>query len=173
MSKHVFLIGYMGSGKTHWGRITAEALSRPFIDLDAMIESATGKSIAEIFAQSGENGFRLLEKQHLRLLQSYDASIVATGGGTPCFFDNMDWMQKNGRVIYLKTAPEILFERLKAEPEKRPLLKQFDETGLSEFIKDRLEARAPVYETADQIIEYTGDNEAFFHRLLDLIRGLI
>ena len=170
MSKHVFLIGFMGSGKTHWGRKAAVALSRPFLDLDARIEAREGKSIARIFGENGEAGFRELEKQCLRDLKGLPPSIIATGGGTPCFFDNMAWMRAHGHVVYLKTPPEILFERLKPEREQRPLLKSLDDAGLSDFIRQRLAARAPAYERADCIIERTDDGGLFLTQLLDLIR---
>lgn len=161
----------MGSGKTHWGRKVAAALSRPFVDLDARIETREGKSIARIFRESGEAGFRELEKQCLRDLKGLPPSIIATGGGTPCFFDNMAWMRAEGLVVYLKTPPEILFERLKPERRRRPLLEGLDDAGLSDFIRQRLAARAPAYAQADRIIEQSDDGELFLKQLLELIRA--
>ena len=170
MSKHVFLIGFMGSGKTHWGRVVARALSHPFIDLDEWIETQEGKSILQIFSDAGESDFRALEKQYLHRMKGLEPSVIATGGGTPCFFDNLAWMQKEGVVIYLKTSPEILFRRLKAERESRPLLASLDEAQLPDIIRERLYARTPVYERADHVLEQSDDDAAFLQQLLDLIR---
>ncbi|MBK7939707.1 MAG: shikimate kinase [Lewinellaceae bacterium] len=170
MTGHVFLIGFMGSGKTRWGRAVARAVSRPFIDLDERIETKEGKSIAEIFSIAGESGFRVLEQQYLRRLGGIEPCVVATGGGTPCFSDNLEWMQGEGTVIYLKTAPEILVQRLKTETHKRPLLAGHAESELPAIIQARLEARTPDYERADYVVEYRGDDDVFLQQLLDIAR---
>lgn len=169
MTRHVFLIGFMGSGKTHWGKILAERLGAPFLDLDDFIEKNEGKTISEIFAGSGENGFRILERENLLRLAALPPAVVATGGGTPCFFNNMRWMQEHGTTIYLKTPPEMLFERLKNEREQRPLLKNLSETELKNFIQKRLEEREPFYSRADFILKNTGDDEFFFEVLMSVI----
>lgn len=168
MKKHTFLIGFMGSGKSHWGRLLASALHRPFIDLDALIEEKAGKSIAAIFAETGEAGFRELERNQLHELDNIPPAVVATGGGTPCFFDNMARMKKTGTTIYLKVRPEILVERLKKEKTQRPLLKDTDDAGLSEFIHKRLTEREPWYSQADFTLELNGGEEAFLQRFLDI-----
>lgn len=170
MNDHVFLIGFMGSGKTRWGQILAEKLDRPFLDLDEFIEENEGKTIAEIFAESGENGFRILERENLLRLAALPPTVVATGGGTPCFFDNMAWMKRHGTTIYFEVLPHILFERLKNERERRPLLKNLDENELKNFIQNRLNEREPFYQQADFSLKNTGDDGAFFEKLIAVIR---
>ena len=171
MTRHVFLIGFMGSGKTHWGRVVAEQLGCLFLDLDVFIEANEGMTISEIFSSSGENGFRELERDYLRQLAALPPAIVATGGGTPCFFDNMDWMKAHGVTIYLKTPPEVLFERLKNERLHRPLLKNLNDAGLREFIRERLELREPFYNRSDMVLGQK-DAEAVFlneEKMLQLV----
>lgn len=170
MNGHVFLIGFMGSGKTHWGRILAEKLGAPFLDLDVFIEENEGKTIPEIFAESGENGFRVLERENLLRLAALPPSVVATGGGTPCFFDNMAWMRRHGLTIYLETPLETLFERLENEGKRRPLLKNLSEVELKDFIQSRLREREVFYRQADFILKNADDDEAFFEKLLAVIR---
>lgn len=170
MTRHVFLIGFMGSGKTHWGRAVAEKSGRPFVDLDSMIEEREGKSIAEIFAESEEAGFRKLERKHLQSLLNVSPSIVATGGGTPCFFDNMAWMKIHGATIYLKIPIEILAKRLKNEREQRPLLKNLGEAELRDFIQNRLLEREPFYRQADCTLEHMGDDAAFLEQLMAIAK---
>lgn len=170
MTRHIFLIGFMGSGKTHWGRILAEKLGAPFLDLDEFIEENEGKTVAEIFAESGENGFRILERENLLRLAALPPTLVATGGGTPCFFDNMAWMKQRGTTIYLDTLPEILFERLKNERTKRPLLQNLDDDELKHFIQNRLNEREAFYQQADFTLKNADDDEAFFEKLLAVIR---
>lgn len=159
MTRHLFLIGFMGSGKSWWGRALAEHSGQPFIDLDAFVEASAGQSIAGIFAEAGETGFRLLEHDCLRRLATLPPAIVATGGGTPCFFDNMDWMNRQGRTAYLQTPPEVLFERLRTQREHRPLLRNLDDAGLQAFIRERLDAREPFYRQAQVIVAFGQERE--------------
>jgi len=170
MTKHVFLLGFMGSGKSHWGRVVAEKTGRPFIDLDVRIEEREGKTIPEIFAESRETHFREIERKHLHSLADFPPSIVAAGGGTPCFFDNMDWMKENGLTVYLKMPPEILLKRLKNGRDRRPLLKNLNESELYNFIQNRLQEREPFYLRADCTLENTGDDGAFLEQLLAVIK---
>jgi shikimate kinase len=165
MTRHIFLIGFMGSGKTHWGRVLAEKLGAPFLDLDDFIEENEGKTIAEIFAESGENAFRALEKEYLRRLAALPPTVVAAGGGTPCFFDNMAWMKQLGLTIYLETSPEILFERLKNERDQRPLLQNLDEDELKNFIQNRLNERESFYRKADIVVK----SESELHDLIEIL----
>lgn len=167
MKKHVFLIGFMGSGKSYWGRLLAKALRRPFVDLDELIEKKTGKKIAAIFAEAGEAVFRELEQRQLHESGAVPEAVVATGGGTPCFLDNMARMKKTGTTIYLKTPPEILIKRLKNEKNQRPLLKNTDDAELPELIKKRLAEREPWYLQADFILEYEGDDDVFLKQLIE------
>lgn len=148
MDAHIFLIGFMGCGKSYLGERLATQLERPFIDLDRLIEIAEGKTIADIFAALGESGFRELEQKHLHSLGNQPPTIVATGGGTPCFFDNMDWMNTHGTTVFLETPVETLYERLRHERSNRPLLAEFDDAGLRHFIEQKLREREQWYRQA-------------------------
>ena len=117
----IFLIGFMGSGKTHWGKQLSEKLQLPFFDLDSVIEENEEKEITEIFAETGEEHFRLLEKDVLYLLtESHESFVMATGGGTPCFFNNIDYMKRRGTTVWINCSVECLHSRLAKEKEKRP-----------------------------------------------------
>jgi len=166
MPRHIFLIGFMGSGKTHWGRAVAEKLGAPFLDLDHFIEENEGGTIPEIFADLGENGFRVLERENLLRLAAFPPTVVATGGGTPCFFDNMDWMKKHGTTIYLKTPPEVLFERLKNSKERRPLLAGKRDAELRGFIERLLAEREPHYLLAELTVNENRDDADLLNVLL-------
>jgi shikimate kinase len=118
----IFLIGFMGSGKSSMGAAISSDLGLRFIDLDKAIESKFGKDIPAIFATDGEKHFRELEQQTLQELLEEDDYVMACGGGTPCFFDNMDRMNEAGVTIYLKMSTDVLADRLQTETETRPLL---------------------------------------------------
>jgi shikimate kinase len=163
--QHLFLIGFMGCGKTYWGRILAHQTSLPFLDLDDLIVQRTGQSIAQIFTEHGESGFRKLEQKTLKTLEEFPASIIATGGGTPCFFDNMDWMNTVGTTVYLKTAPSLLAERLRLEKEYRPLLAGVSLDDLEAFIEKKVMEREPDYMRAKVILEQSEDEGNFGKRL--------
>ena len=124
-----------------------------FIDLDELIETSEQKSIPEIFASIGEDGFRKLEQTYLHKTVNYTNTIISCGGGTPCFFDNITWMKTHGKVIYLKVSQEILFERLSKEKKQRPLINSLSDDELKQFISHTLDIRAPYYEQADEIWE--------------------
>lgn len=162
MGKHIFLIGFMGCGKSYWGHLLAERLNRPFVDLDALIETREGKLIADIFGSEGEDAFRIIERNTLHVLEQMTASIVAVGGGTPCFFDNLVWMKTHGKVFYLKTPVAELCRRLKDQRAHRPLLAQMQDDDLQLFIETLLYKRAPFYELADVILENTERQDDLF-----------
>ncbi len=154
-TKPVFLIGFMGSGKTTWGKKLANALERPFVDLDAVLVQRIGMSIPEYFKAFGEEQFRILESEVLRE-QVNQNTIVSTGGGTPCYFDNMDWILEHGISLYLDHSVKSLWNRLNAsDVNKRPALKGFTGEQLHQFIDDKLTERLPYYQrahiTVDQI----------------------
>ncbi len=151
----IFLIGYMGCGKTTLGRALAKATGRPFYDLDFYIEQRFHSSVSQLFEQRGEEGFRQLEKVMLREVGEFDNAIVSCGGGTPCFFDNMDYMLARGRVIWLHATPERLCERLAVSRNKRPLLSSLSDSELFDFIKLGLETRRPYYERASAVFDST------------------
>lgn len=151
----IYLLGFMGSGKSFVGQQLATVLDIEFVDLDDYIEQAENQTIASIFEQKGEAYFRNTESQMLKKTANFNNTIIATGGGTPCFFDNIDWMNEHGKTVFLNPTVDILFERLKSETTKRPLLAQKSEKELRQFISQKLESRLKYYEKAQQIINIT------------------
>ncbi len=145
----------MGSGKSYWGKIWADKLGYSFIDLDQLIENREQASIVEIFEKNGEDIFRLLETKMLRELVRHDDCIIACGGGTPCFHDNINWMNEKGTTVYLSAPPAYLFEKIKDEKAKRPLIKNVNEAELLFFTEQTLKQRLPFYEQATVTIEAT------------------
>jgi len=148
----IFLIGFMGSGKSHVGKRLATKMSYEFLDLDHLIEMNTGKKISEIFEIEGEESFRQLESDTLKSLTNKNETIVSTGGGTPCFFDNMEWMKQNGTTVFLDVATSILVERLLPRTAHRPLLIGKSAAELATFIQEKLDARRKYYEQSEIIL---------------------
>jgi shikimate kinase len=147
----IFLVGYMGAGKTTIGKCLAEKLKLSFIDLDIFIENRYHKTIGELFAGKGETCFREIERNLLQEVAQFENVIISTGGGTPCFFDNMATMNRAGITIYLQTGVDELVNRLKTGKEKRPLLKDKTDRELKEFVASNLEKREPFYKQATLI----------------------
>ncbi|MFK7936959.1 MAG: shikimate kinase [Saprospiraceae bacterium] len=141
----IYLIGFMGSGKSHVGKRLARMLNWQFVDMDEYLEQQEGRTISDIFATDGADEFRRLEQQYLQASTQWDNIVIATGGGAPCFFDNMAWMQRNGLTIYLQTPVQILAERLEYGMEHRPLLRGKTFWELKEFIRDKLAEREAFY----------------------------
>ena len=144
----IFLTGYMGSGKTTRGRALAADLNVQFIDLDHYIEQRYRKTIAQLFAEKGEEGFREIERRMLHEVGEFEDVIISTGGGTPCFFDNIEFMNAQGTTIYLDVPVERLFIRLCIARSKRPLIKDKSDEELRAFIIEQLDKRAPHYSKA-------------------------
>jgi shikimate kinase len=149
----IFLIGFMGSGKTTLGRKLAARMDYEFIDLDHKLEQRVELSIAEYFSFFGEDSFRKLEKEVLRKTPYPENAVISTGGGLPCFFDNMDWMKANGKVVYLNLSPKTLADRLEAGKEERPLLQDKHGEALVAFIEQKLEEREKYYSQANIIAD--------------------
>lgn len=143
----------MGSGKSHWGHIWALKNGYTFYDLDAQIEKAFKMPVQEIFEKHGEDKFRELERYHLRKFLNKKKCLIACGGGTPCFFGNLEWMKKHGDVIYLQATTEYILNRVMDETAKRPLLKEVNTSELLFFIEKKLKEREPVYLKADHILD--------------------
>ncbi|TCD02474.1 shikimate kinase [Pedobacter psychroterrae] len=144
----IFLIGFMGCGKSTFGRKLAAKMSYDFIDLDHLFESTAGTSIREYFNANGEEAFR---QEESRILKSHDYPtncVVATGGGAPCYFDNMDWINNNGVSVYIQMSPAALAQRLEKGKAKRPLLKDLNNAEIVDFIEHKLAERASYYEQA-------------------------
>ena len=144
----ILLTGYMGAGKTTLGRALAERLGITFIDLDQYIEQRFRKSISQIFAEKGEEGFRDIERRMLHEVAEFEDVIISTGGGTPCFFDNIDFMNSKGITVYLKVPVERLFIRLSIARRQRPLIKDKNDEELRAFIAEQLAKREPHYSKA-------------------------
>jgi shikimate kinase len=143
----------MGAGKTTAGRELAKELGLEFIDLDHFIQARYQKSVGQIFADVGESEFRNIEKNILKEVGAFENIVISTGGGTPCFFDNMDYMNQIGTTVYLKSSPEALSSRLNLCKEKRPLIKDKNEEELFLFVMESLEKREPFYSKAKIIFE--------------------
>jgi shikimate kinase len=141
----IFLIGFMGCGKTTLGKKLAQKMSYSFIDLDQELEKAAGMSVSDYFSANGEDAFRLLEKETLNTIDYPTNCVISTGGGTPCFFDNMEFMNSSGITIYIELPPVALAKRLEYGKHKRPLLADMDEKQLVSFIKSKLEERNSFY----------------------------
>jgi shikimate kinase len=166
----IYLIGFMGSGKSTVSEKLSRKLGYGVADLDELIEKKAKKSIQDIFEESGEEYFRELEKDVLHETFKLTDTVIACGGGTPCFFDNLDQMKKNGKSAYLKLSAGSLFHRLAPGKARRPLIAGMPDLPLMEYIVKELEKRAFYYEQADIIIK--GENLKT-DELADLITGLI
>ncbi|MGJ1264189.1 shikimate kinase [Sphingobacterium spiritivorum] len=153
MNVPVFLIGYMGSGKTTIGKKLANKMNVPFIDLDEEIVKHIGMPIAQYFETHSEEAFRNLEREFLQKQEGVNG-IISTGGGTPCFHDNMNWINERGISLYLKMTPKSLWDRLsKSDVKKRPILLGLKGEELYQFIESKLQEREPFYNQAHIIFE--------------------
>jgi len=143
----------MGSGKTHWGRLLSAKLQLPFRDLDTVIVEKEEKSVSEIFSEHGEEYFRYLEKEVLEeIVKTEDSFILSCGGGTPCFFNNIEFMKKSGKVIWLNTSIDVLKDRLLKERMSRPLIREIGDDELKRYIIRKLTERKMYYEQADVMV---------------------
>lgn len=149
--KRIFLIGYMGSGKTTLGKAYARAMQLQFIDLDWYIEERFHKTVQELFEERKEDGFREIERNMLHEVAEFEDVIIACGGGTPCFFDNMEYMNGKGETVFLDASPEVLFRRLKIAKSKRPLLMDKSDEELMDVIQNALRIRIPFYSQAKYV----------------------
>lgn len=147
--KNIILIGFMGSGKSTLGKKLAHKLGYRFLDSDKEIERITGKSIPELFEESGEQHFRELEREYLKNMQPGDGVVLSTGGGMPCFHGNMELIKKLGTSFYLKLSPYELTKRLMRSPAPRPLATGKNEEELYSYVKETLTRRNAFYEQAD------------------------
>ncbi len=150
----IYLIGFMGSGKTHWGRLLSEKLGVRFFDLDEEIVEQAGKPITEIFATTGEEHFRMLEKDILRhISDKHESFIMACGGGTPCYFNNIEFMNQAGTSVWINTPVETLFSRLVNQKSKRPLIRDLSDDQLRGFISKKFSDRRMYYEQAELVVD--------------------
>lgn len=151
--KRIILVGYMGSGKTTVGRQLAMALGLSFYDLDWYIEMRYHRTVAQIFAERGEEGFREIERNMLHEVAEFEDIVLSCGGGTPCFYDNMDYMNSLGDTVYLQATPEVLSMHLKMGKVERPLIKGKSEEELIQYIKESLKTREPFYSKAKHTLD--------------------
>ena len=151
----IFLIGYMGCGKTTLGRALGRRLGLQFIDLDLYIESRYMRTISQLFAERGEDKFRSIEREMLHEVAEMEDVVVACGGGTPCYYDNIDYMNRCGTTVFLSASEDRLFARLSINRNKRPLIKDLDDKSLRIFIRENLALRMPHYSKASH--SFCGD----------------
>lgn len=149
----IYLIGFMGSGKTTAGKALASRSGWSFIDLDKTIENHAGKSVPDIFFDHGEEYFRKVESEVLLNLKASENTVVATGGGTPCYNENMEYMINSGVTVYLQMTPEKLLKRLADSRAKRPLIRDLKNEELQSFIEEKLAEREKFYLRSAVIID--------------------
>lgn len=164
----IYLIGFMAAGKTSNGKKLAHRLNYDFIDLDNFIENAEKMPVHEIFEQKGEDYFRLLEKEALGTTFLQENIVVSTGGGTPCYFDNMQQMNNFGLTIYFNLPYKMLLHRIKNSKTKRPLVEGKTPKELKKFVSELLKKRDPKYKSAKIIIERANSS---LSELIDLIKA--
>ena len=145
----------MGSGKTTVGKALSKETGMMFYDLDWYIESRMHKTISRLFAERGEDSFRKMEYNMLHEVAEFEDVIISCGGGTPCFFDNIDYLNRQGDVVYLKASPETLYKHLLMAKVERPLLKDKSPEELTQYITGHLKERAPFYEKARYTVDVT------------------
>jgi shikimate kinase len=148
----IFLIGFMGAGKSYWGKQLAEHWNLPFYDLDEVIVAEEEMAVSDIFATKGEDYFRERESALLRGLVQQDKFLISCGGGTPCFQDNMDFMNEHGVTIWLNPSVATMVERLQRKKYKRPLIQDLADEDLTAFIEKKLAERLPFYQQSQHII---------------------
>lgn len=152
-TERVYLLGFMGSGKTTLGRWLADAMEWSFIDLDLFIESKYHKTIPHIFEEKGEDSFREMEAKCLKEVSTFENVIIGTGGGTPCFYDNMKVMNSTGLSIYLNLTPQVIYDRLLTSKSQRPLIAGKSGNELLDFIAVKLTEREGFYKRATLIVD--------------------
>ena len=143
----------MGAGKTTVGKKLAQALNLKFYDLDWYIETRMHKKVSQIFAEKGEEGFRVIERNMLHEVAEFEDVLISCGGGTPCFFDNIEYMNSQAEVIYLKAKPEVLYKHLMMGKTERPLIKGKNHDELLAFIHEQLQKREPFYTKAKYTLD--------------------
>lgn len=151
--QRIILIGYMGAGKTTVGKQLADNLGLMFYDLDWYITSRMHRTVAQIFEESGEEGFRKMEHNMLHEVAEFENVVLSCGGGTPCFFDNMDYLNRQGETVYLKATPEVLYAHLKMGKTVRPLLLNKTPEEVEAFVKEQLAQREPYYLKAKHVLD--------------------
>ena len=172
--RRIILIGYMGSGKTTVGKALSKETGMMFYDLDWYIESRMRKTVAQIFAEKGEEGFRKIEHNMLHEVAEFENVIISCGGGTPCFFDNMDYINQQGEVVYLKATPEVLYRHLLMGKVERPLIKNKTPEELIAYITEQVAKREEFYNKARYTLDVSlMDNYEKIQLSVDQLRQLL
>ena len=170
--KRIIIIGYMGSGKTTVGHALSQELGLPFYDLDWYIETRMHRTVKQIFDEKGEEGFRKIEHNLLHEVAEVEDVIISCGGGTPCFFDNIDYINRQGETVYLKCTTDVLYKHLKMGKTVRPLLLNKTPDEVKTFIEAQLKQREPFYAKAKHIVDVSlMDNKEKIKTTVDAIRG--
>ncbi len=170
--KRIIIIGYMGSGKTTVGHALSQELGLPFYDLDWYIETRMHCTVKQIFDEKGEEGFRKIEHNLLHEVAEFEDVIISCGGGTPCFFDNIDYINRQGETVYLKCTTDVLYKHLKMGKTVRPLLLNKTPDEVKTFIEAQLKQREPFYAKAKHIVDVSlMDNKEKIKTTVDAIRG--
>jgi len=162
----IFLIGMMGSGKSYWTKKIAKWIKSAGYDLDSLIEMNEEKTISEIFSEDGEEYFRKTESKILKWFKEKKKYVLATGGGTPCNQENIDFMKKEGIIIWLDESIEVLVARLVQEKENRPLIAHIDESALSSFLQNKILERTPFYQQAHYRLSGEGISESAIKKII-------
>ncbi len=172
--RRIILIGYMGSGKTTVGKALSKETGMMFYDLDWYIESRMRKTVAQIFAEKGEEGFRKIEHNMLHEVAEFENVIISCGGGTPCFFDNIDYINQQGEVVYLKATPEVLYRHLLMGKVERPLIKNKTPEELIVYITEQVAKREEFYNKARYTLDVSlMDNYEKIQLSVDQLRQLL
>lgn len=149
----IIIVGYMGAGKTTVGRMLAKELGIQFYDLDWYIESRMHKTVPELFSERGEEGFRQVERNMLHEVAEFEDVVISCGGGTPCFFDNMEYMNSRGETVYLKASADVLHAHLKMGKVERPIIKGKSPEELKLFVASQLKQREAFYDKAKHTLD--------------------
>lgn len=174
--KRIYLIGYMGSGKSTLGKVIAKRIGWNPVDMDSYIENRYHKTVNQIFASEGEDGFRRKEKVVLEELSSFEEIVISCGGGTPCFFNNMELMNNTGITVYIQLPPKILADRLRKSRENRPLVKDKSDAELEDYISAQMAQREGFYKKASVIFNEfseTGELNINIEHTADVLLNLI
>ena len=172
--RRIVLVGYMGSGKTTVGKALSKATGMMFYDLDWYIENRMHTTVSKLFTERGEKAFRKIEYNMLHEVAEFEDVIISCGGGTPCFFDNMDYLNQQGDVVYLKASPDTLYKHLLMAKVERPLLKGKSPEELIAYITEHLKERAPFYEKARYTLDVNVlDDYDKIHTSVQSIRTLL
>ena len=165
-AEKIFLIGLMGAGKSYWAKKMSKWIKSAGYVLDALIDMNEEKTIAEIFAEDGEEYFRKTETKLLKWFKEKKKYVLATGGGAPCFNENMQWMKKEGIVIWLDESVEVLVQRLITEKEHRPLIAKLNEQQIAAFLEEQLVNRFSFYQQANYRVTSTQINESELKKII-------